>query len=344
VARGLLRVTVMAAHPRAAGLEAGATNGPRLLLADHHRQIEEACSALRACAQVNGPRALVEQYRAFEQAVLDHLEAEETVILPDYAADHQEDAYAIREEHAEIRTLLFRIGVEVELHLVRLETLQGLIDMLHAHAAREDASMYPWAQVHLPLSTKRRLFVRIGRSLRKLAELQALVGPHADPSAGVEKTWRLPMKVSSLIQRNVISCTIHDDLHRAAQLMWDHDIGCLPVIDELGHVAGMITDRDICMAAYTQGLPLRSLPVTLAMAKHVFACNANDELDAVERTMSEHQIRRMPVIDDQGHPVGIISINDIARAASAGKVSTGEVASTLAAVSAPRSLVASSAA
>lgn len=151
------------------------------------------------------------------------------------------------------------------------------------------------------------------------------------------------MNVSTLIQRQVISCTIHDNLQRAAQLMWDHDIGCLPVIDAQGHVMGMITDRDVCMAAYTQGLPLRALPVTLAMSKHVFACSATDEFDAVERTMSEHQIRRMPVIDDQGHPIGIISLNDLARAASAGKVPAGALASTLAAVSAPRPLIASAA-
>ena len=144
------------------------------------------------------------------------------------------------------------------------------------------------------------------------------------------------MKISSLIKRNVISCTIHDDLQRAAQLMWDHDIGCLPVIDAQGHVVGMITDRDICMAAYTQGVPLQALPVTLAMAKRVFACSANDEVAAVERRMSEHQVRRMPVIDDQGHPVGIVSLNDIARAASAGQVPASEVTSTMTAVSAPR--------
>lgn len=60
------------------------------------------------------------------------------------------------------------------------------------------------------------------------------------------------MRVSSLIQRSVISCTIHDHLERAAELMWTHGIGCLPVVDEQGHVAGMVTDRDICMATYTQ--------------------------------------------------------------------------------------------
>lgn len=174
----------MTARTQPAGLDAGAANGPRLLLADHHRQIEEACRALRARAYEDCPRVLMEQYRVLERAVLEHLVAEETVILPDYTRHDPEAAYAIRDEHAAIRQLLLRIGVEVELHVVRLETLQSLIDTLHAHAAREDVSMYPWAQVHLPLSTKRRLFVRIGRSLRALAELRALWGRGASPTLG----------------------------------------------------------------------------------------------------------------------------------------------------------------
>lgn len=151
------------------------------------------------------------------------------------------------------------------------------------------------------------------------------------------------MKVSSLLQRNITSCTIHDTLERAAELMWDHDIGCLPVIDDQGHVAGMITDRDICMAAYTRGASLRGVPVTTAMARHVYSCTENDDVTAVERVMSEHQIRRMPVIDAQGHPIGLVSINDIARAASAGTLPAAEVAATLTAVSARRSLLASAA-
>jgi len=151
------------------------------------------------------------------------------------------------------------------------------------------------------------------------------------------------MKVSSLIQHDVTSCTVHDDLERAAQLMWNHDIGCLPVIDDQGHVAGMITDRDACMAAYTQGLPLRAIPVVSAMARRVFACREVDEVDAVEKVMSEHQIHRMPVIDDEGHPIGIISLRDIARAASAGRVPARDVVATFAAVSAPRTILASAA-
>lgn len=151
------------------------------------------------------------------------------------------------------------------------------------------------------------------------------------------------MKIANLVHRDVMSCSVHDSLERAAQLMWDYDIGCLPVIDDQGHVSGMVTDRDISMAAYTQGLPLRAIPVATAMAKRVFSCGLGDEIESVERTMSEHQIRRMPVIDEQGHPIGIVSLNDLARAAAIGKLPANEIASTLAAVSTPRSLLAAAA-
>lgn len=149
------------------------------------------------------------------------------------------------------------------------------------------------------------------------------------------------MKIANLIHRPVISCTIHDTAERAAQLMWDHDVGSLPVIDDEGHVAGMITDRDICMAAYTQGAPLHAIAVTTAMAKHVLSCTETDEASEIERRMGEHRIHRMPVIDQQGHPTGMVSINDIARAARAGQLPVGEVVSTLAAVTAPRNLATS---
>lgn len=146
------------------------------------------------------------------------------------------------------------------------------------------------------------------------------------------------MKIDSLIRSPAISCTVHDNLERAAQLMWDHAIGCLPVIDDEGHIAGIITDRDICMGAYTQGAPLRSVPVTTAMARHVFACTADDDSTDVAHVMSEHQIRRMPVIDQQGHPVGIVSLDDFAAAANEAKIPATEVAATLAAVSERRPL------
>lgn len=116
----------------------------------------------------------------------DHGLSEDTIILPGFEGHAPAEAHALGLEHAAIRKLLLQLGIEVELHLVRLETVKHLIDTLHAHAAREDAWMYPWAQVYLPLSARRQLFVRIGRSLRVLAALRARVTapPPPTPAAG----------------------------------------------------------------------------------------------------------------------------------------------------------------
>ena len=124
------------------------------------------------------------------------------------------------------------------------------------------------------------------------------------------------MKISCLVQRCATSCTTHDTLERAAQLMWKHDLGCLPVIDD-GQVAGIITDRDVCVAACTRSEPLRSVGVADLIAGPAFACRESDEVEVVERAMSEHRLRRMPVVDEQGHPIGSVSLADISRAAGA---------------------------
>jgi len=145
------------------------------------------------------------------------------------------------------------------------------------------------------------------------------------------------MKIWKLMSKNVYTCRGVDSLARAAQLMWNHDIGALPVVDEHGRVIGMLTDRDALMASYTRGEPLHAIPVANTMASHPFTCSANDELASVEAEMSRRQIRRVPVVDDNGHPVGIVSVGDLARAAKQrNDVTPSEVASTLAAVCAPR--------
>jgi CBS domain-containing protein len=147
------------------------------------------------------------------------------------------------------------------------------------------------------------------------------------------------MKVAMLMHTKPFTCRTVDTLERAAQLMWDHDVGCIPIIDEDGHIAGMITDRDICMAAYTRGVPLSAIPVSTTMSRRVHTCGPEDDLADVQRTMRAHQVRRMPVIDGEGHPIAVISLNDIARASGSSGVSATEVASTLAAVCAPRPLI-----
>lgn len=144
------------------------------------------------------------------------------------------------------------------------------------------------------------------------------------------------MQVSDLMQRDVVTCLERDTLERAAQLMWETDVGCLPVVDADGRVIGVLTDRDVCMAGFLQGCPFRSIAVSSAMAKEVVTCKARDDLRDVEYLMRHRQIRRVPVVDETNTLIGMISLNDLARAAYAGRLPSAEVASTLSAISHPR--------
>jgi CBS domain-containing protein len=149
------------------------------------------------------------------------------------------------------------------------------------------------------------------------------------------------MNVSELMTKAVQSCSTNDNLQRAAQIMWENDCGAAPVVDGDGRVVGMITDRDICMAAYTQGQPLWQIPVSAAMAKQVHGVTENDPLEVVETMMRRVRVRRVPVLDGAGRLRGILSMNDLVRRAhhsvgrKANGLSSDSVVQTLAAICAP---------
>jgi CBS domain-containing protein len=151
------------------------------------------------------------------------------------------------------------------------------------------------------------------------------------------------VKVRDLMATDVKCCAAYNTLNTAAQLMWDNDIGCVPVVDQDGHVIGMLTDRDVCMAAFIQGVPLTGSLVTSAMSKEVFFCTPDKDIAEAEKLMREKQIRRLPVIDAQRRVIGIISLNDIAREGEreaemkkTREVSDAEIARVMASVCAPR--------
>jgi CBS domain-containing protein len=122
------------------------------------------------------------------------------------------------------------------------------------------------------------------------------------------------MRVHELMTKDPLRCREEDSLDRAAQQMWEGDVGSLPVVDEEERVVGMITDRDICMAAYTQGRDLKSLSVASAMSRQVQSCGPNETLAIAEERMRRAQVRRLPVIQ-QSLLVGVLSLNDLALAA-----------------------------
>ena len=150
------------------------------------------------------------------------------------------------------------------------------------------------------------------------------------------------MKVQDIMSREPATCGPEDSLNRASEIMWNRDVGCLPVVDDTSCLRAMITDRDVCMAAYTQGRRLVDLSVSVAMSGEVRACRPDDAVEVAEQTMLEHQVRRLPVIDEHRHVVGVLSISDIVRACARGLpagrsgLRSDYVVRTLGAVCAPR--------
>lgn len=149
------------------------------------------------------------------------------------------------------------------------------------------------------------------------------------------------MQIQNIMNRHVQTCRPDDSMNEAVRLMWEQDIGCVPVVDDQRKVLGMLTDRDACMAAYTQGRRLQDLPVRLAMSRGATACRAQDDAETALGVMSGAQVHRLPVVDEEDRLVGIVSVTDLIRAAqaetgAARQHAAGAVLETLAQVQQPR--------
>jgi len=142
-------------------------------------------------------------------------------------------------------------------------------------------------------------------------------------------------RVAQVMQPEVVCVGQAESLERAAQVLWDRDCGCVPVIDAEGVAVGVLTDRDIAMSAYIRGDALRRIPVAGVMSGLVHACRAEDALELAHELLQRHQVHRLPVLDEAGRPVGLISLTDLARAARR-RSEHERVGETFARVHAPR--------
>lgn len=145
------------------------------------------------------------------------------------------------------------------------------------------------------------------------------------------------MKVENIMTSTVFCVGSGQSLNEASQLMWEHNCGSLPVVDEDNQIVGMLTDRDIAMAAYINGKTLSEIPVSTAHSQELVCCQKGDDISDVQHMMQGHQVHRIPVIGDRGEPLGIVSLNDIARAYKAGtrQIKAKDISDTLAAICGP---------
>jgi CBS domain-containing protein len=109
-------------------------------------------------------------------------------------------------------------------------------------------------------------------------------------------------------------CTPETSAREAATLMEQNDCGSLPVVENRDSMKliGMVTDRDLAIRVLGRGQN-PDTPIREAMTRNVSSVKADDDLDEVEQLMSGQQVRRIPVVDDQGRVVGIIAQADLAR-------------------------------
>lgn len=123
------------------------------------------------------------------------------------------------------------------------------------------------------------------------------------------------MKVKKLMTRDVRTCMPDESLAFAAREMWEGDCGALPVVDESHRVVGMITDRDVCMAVFLNHCAPDAIAVRDVMTSPVHCCRTDDRIDDALDAMGRHRVRRLPVTEEDGTLLAILSMNDILLAA-----------------------------
>lgn len=114
--------------------------------------------------------------------------------------------------------------------------------------------------------------------------------------------------------KDPICCLAGDTAVHAAQLMREHDVGILPIIEnqENKKLTGVVTDRDLVLKLMADGLDPWTTAVECAMSKPALACSPDDGYDEALQLMERHQIKRVPVVDRSGRVVGVISQFDVA--------------------------------
>lgn len=121
------------------------------------------------------------------------------------------------------------------------------------------------------------------------------------------------MKVKDAMVGTPVSCTSDTNLAAAAEMLFRHDCGVLPVVDAQEKVVGMITDRDMCIALGTRNELAGKIRVGQVASDNVFACKPDDDIHAALATMAQAKVRRLPVVSVDGALVGILSMDDIVR-------------------------------
>lgn len=119
------------------------------------------------------------------------------------------------------------------------------------------------------------------------------------------------MNVNQVMTTPVRTCSSSTSLEEVARMMWEGDCGAIPVVSEANIPLGVVTDRDIAMAAMLNHQALWSIPAaTVIQGQKPFCCGQQDSVESCVSQMEQHGVRRILVTDDSGALSGIVSLGD----------------------------------
>ena len=118
-------------------------------------------------------------------------------------------------------------------------------------------------------------------------------------------------KVREVMSEQPITLTSTTPVVEAARRMRGANVGAV-IIEEEGHAAGIVTDRDIVVRAVADGRDPESAPVSEIMSRELTTLSPDDDLDRAVEVMRKNAVRRVLVVDSKNQPVGILSLGDLA--------------------------------
>jgi CBS domain-containing protein len=121
------------------------------------------------------------------------------------------------------------------------------------------------------------------------------------------------MRVSDIMTQPATTCVPETTIAIAGHLMEDAGCGVLPVVDLRRRLLGVVTDRDLLLALANTERNASQVMVWEAMKRDVTTCAADNDLRSALEVMRRYAVRRLPVIDRDGHVIGVLSIDDVVR-------------------------------
>jgi CBS domain-containing protein len=124
------------------------------------------------------------------------------------------------------------------------------------------------------------------------------------------------VQIAQLLHRkdpDVVTVAPGDPVRAALALLAEHRIGALVVSGPAGSVAGIVSERDVVRGLHASGPDVLDAPVSALMTAEVHTCVAGASVHDLARTMTDHRVRHVPVVED-GRLVGIVSIGDVVKA------------------------------